>query len=183
MFENNEWGKDGSENWSRRLHWKFFLDKRRCFLRKEFPEYKGIKLFHSQVFELATQAAFIQNVKKSNRTCSISWIYLRLHQKKFSFLTSIFTDSAFLMSSLIRCLHRCWWQIEVGDFVLMIFFDVSDRISILVTIFRCWCPTFMLKDRGCWWREPTSRGCWPNPSPTSQSCRQHISSTHSVTNI
>ena len=35
----------------------------------------------------------------------------------------------------------------------------------------------MLKDRGCWWQNR------PKPSPTSQSCRQHISSPTSVTNI
>ena len=55
--------------------------------------------------------------------------------------------------------------------------DVGDRISILVTSFRCWCPTSMLKDRGCRWQNR------PKLSPTSQSCRQHISSPTSVTNI
>ena len=35
----------------------------------------------------------------------------------------------------------------------------------------------MLRDRGCWWQNR------PKPSPTSQSCRQHISSPTSVTNI
>ena len=34
-----------------------------------------------------------------------------------------------------------WWQ----------FLNVSDRISILVTIFGCWCPTLMVKHWGCWW--------------------------------
>ena len=51
---------------------------------------------------------------------------------------------------------------------------VGDKISILVTSFGCWCPTLMLKDRGCWWQER---------SPTSQDYRQHISSRTSVTNI
>ena len=58
-----------------------------------------------------------------------------------------------------------------------IIFRKSDRILILVTSFGCWCPTSMLKDRGCWWRKR------PKPSPTSQSCHQHISSPTSVTNI
>ena len=60
-----------------------------------------------------------------------------------------------------------WWQ----------FWDVSDRISIFVTSFGCWCPTLMLKDRGCCWQKR------PKPSPTSHNCRQHISSPTSVTNI
>ena len=60
-----------------------------------------------------------------------------------------------------------WWQ----------FLDVSDRISILVTSFGCRWPTLMLKARGCWWQKR------PKPSPTSQSCLQHISSPTSVTNI
>ena len=49
-------------------------------------------------------------------------------------------------------LHRCWWQVDVGDFVLVTILDVSDRISILVTSFGCWCPALMLKDRGCSWQ-------------------------------
>ena len=60
-----------------------------------------------------------------------------------------------------------WWQ----------FLNVSDRISILATIFGCWCPTPMLKDRGCWWQKR------PKPSPAYQKYRQHISSPASVTNI
>ena len=59
-----------------------------------------------------------------------------------------------------------WWWLYVGD-----------GISILVTSSGCWCPTPMLKYRGCWWRKR------PKPSPTFQSCRQHISSPTSVTNI
>ena len=55
--------------------------------------------------------------------------------------------------------------------------DVSDRISILVISFGCWCPTLMLKDRWCRWKQR------PKPSPITQSCRQHISSPTSVTNI
>ena len=54
-----------------------------------------------------------------------------------------------------------WWQ----------FLDVSDRIRILVTIFGCRCPKLMLKDTET------------KPSPTSQSCHQHILSPTSVTNI
>ena len=57
--------------------------------------------------------------------------------------------------------------------------DVSDRIAILVTSFGCW---YILADRNV-----KNRGFWrqkrPKPSPTSQSCRQHISSPTSVTNI
>ena len=51
-----------------------------------------------------------------------------------------------------------WWQL----------LDVSDRISILVTTFGCWCPTLTFEDRGCWWQKR------PKPSPTFQSCRQLI---------
>ena len=65
----------------------------------------------------------------------------------------------------------CWW-LYPGDNL-----DVSDRISILVTSFGYWCPTLMLKDRVCWWQKR------PKPSPTSQSCHQHISSPTSVTKI
>ena len=57
------------------------------------------------------------------------------------------------------------------------FLDVSDRIWILVTIFECWCPTLILKDRECWWQKRSKL------SPTSQSCHSHISSPTSVTNI
>ena len=81
-------------------------------------------------------------------------------------------------------LHRCWWQMDVGDFKLVTIFGcwwqfsgVGDSITILVTSFGCWCPTIMLIDRGCWWQNR------PKPSPTSQSCRQHISSPTSVANI
>ena len=56
------------------------------------------------------------------------------------------------------------------------YIDVGDK-WMLVTIFGCWCPTLTLKDRGCWWWNRLK------PSPTSQSCRQHISSPTSVTNI
>ena len=56
---------------------------------------------------------------------------------------------------------------HVGDIVILItyscwpFKNVADRIKILVTSFRCWCPTLMLWDRGCWWPK------WLQPSPTS----------------
>ena len=60
-----------------------------------------------------------------------------------------------------------WWQ----------FLDDSDRISILVISFGYWCPALMFKDKGCWWQKR------PKPSPTSQSCHQHISSPSSVSNI
>ena len=60
-----------------------------------------------------------------------------------------------------------WWQ----------FLDVSISISILMTSFGCWCRSLTLKDRGCW------RQKRPKPSLTSQSCRKHISSLTSVTNI
>ena len=57
------------------------------------------------------------------------------------------------------------------------FSDVGDRISVLVTCFECWCPTFIWKDSGCWWPK------WPKRSSTSTSCHQHISSPTSITNI
>ena len=47
----------------------------------------------------------------------------------------------------------------------------------MVTSFECWCPTLMLRDRGCWL--PNS----PKPSATSKNCHQHISSPTSITNI
>ena len=58
----------------------------------------------------------------------------------------------------------------VGDIVMLVtyswwqFYNVGDRNKILVTSFGCWCPTLMLRDRGCW-------------------CHQHISSPTSVTDI
>jgi len=61
----------------------------------------------------------------------------------------------------------CWQQ----------FLSIGDRISTVAKSFECWCSTPMLKYRWCWWRK------WPKPSPTSQSCRQHISSPTFVTNI
>ena len=57
------------------------------------------------------------------------------------------------------------------------FQNVGDRIKILVTSYECWCPTLMLRDRGCWWPER------PKLSPTSSNCPQHIFSPTSVTNI
>ena len=60
-----------------------------------------------------------------------------------------------------------WWQ----------FFDISDRISILMTIFGSCCSTIILKDRRCWWQKRSI------PSPTSQSCHKHMTSPTSVTNI
>ena len=48
--------------------------------------------------------------------------------------------------------------------------DVSDRISILVTSFGCWRLMMLVIKMA-------------KPSPKSQSCRQHISSPTSVTNI
>ena len=52
-----------------------------------------------------------------------------------------------------------WWQ----------FLNVSDGISILVTSFGYWFPTLKFKNGGYWWQKRQK------PSPTSQSCRQHIS--------
>ena len=78
---------------------------------------------------------------------------------------------------------KTYGYIDVGDKWMLVtlwwwqFSGVGDRISILVTSFGCWCPTLMLKDRGCWWHNQ------PKPLPTSQSCRQHISSPTSVANI
>ena len=48
--------------------------------------------------------------------------------------------------------------IDVGDKWMLVtlscwqFFDVSDRFSILVTSFGCWCPVLMLKDRESSWK-------------------------------
>ena len=61
------------------------------------------------------------------------------------------------------------FQADIGDWYWW--------ILILVTSFESWCPTIMLKDKGCWWRKRSK------PSPTSQKCLQHISSPTSVTNI
>ena len=61
----------------------------------------------------------------------------------------------------------CLWQ----------FLGVGDRILILMTSFECCCPTLRLKDRVCWWLKRSK------PLPTSQSCRQHISSPTSVPSI
>ena len=82
-------------------------------------------------------------------------------------------------------LNALGWEgyIDVGDKWMLVtlswwqFLDVGDRVSILVTSFGCWCPALMMKDRGCWWQKR------PKQSPTSKSCRQHISSPTSVTNI
>ena len=66
----------------------------------------------------------------------------------------------------------CWW----------LYF--GDNFRMFVTEFRywwhlfgCWCPTLMLKYRGCWLQNR------PKPSATSQSCRLHISFPTSVANI
>ena len=61
--------------------------------------------------------------------------------------------SFFLIVPVIDRPHRCYWQVDVGDFILVTFLDVSDKISKLVTSFGCWCSTSTLKDRGCWWEK------------------------------
>ena len=53
----------------------------------------------------------------------------------------------------------------------------GDNFRVLVTSFGFSYPTLILKNRECWWRER------PKLSPTSHSCRQHISSSTVVTNI
>ena len=56
---------------------------------------------------------------------------------------------------------------HVGDIVMLVtyswwqFKNVGDRFKILVTSFRCWCPTLMLRNRGWWWPKR------PKPSLTS----------------
>ena len=49
---------------------------------------------------------------------------------------------------------RCWWQVDVDDFMLVTIFgcwlqnfDIGHLFR--VTSFRCWFRTLMLKDRGC----------------------------------
>ena len=60
----------------------------------------------------------------------------------------------------------------------MLVTDVGDKTCwTILPAFGWWCPTLILKDRGCWWQKR------PKPSPTSQSCNQHISSPTSVTNV
>jgi len=63
---------------------------------------------------------------------------------------------------------------------LLVKIDVSDNWILMVLHwwqFSLYGRTLMLRDPGFWWRKR------PKPSPTSQSCRQHISSPTSVTNI
>ena len=61
--------------------------------------------------------------------------------------------------NIMAFMTQSWWR----------FLGIGDWISMLVTSFECWCPTLMLKDKGCWWRKRHK------PSPISQSCRQHPS--------
>jgi len=66
---------------------------------------------------------------------------------------------------------------KIGSGLFEVF--INDRLSLYgyATFFGCWCPTLMLEDRGCWRRKRLK------PSPTSQSCHQHILSPTSVINI
>ena len=57
-------------------------------------------------------------------------------------------------ATLMLVTSGCWW------------FYVSDNFSVLV-------PDAYAKSKGCWQR-------WTKPSPTSQSCRQQISSRTSI---
>ena len=69
-------------------------------------------------------------------------------------------------------LHRCWRQVDAVEFML-------------VTFFWCWWQNFVNGDI-FGMLEPDAnvrRRKRRKPSPTSQSCRQHISSPSSVTNI
>jgi len=75
-----------------------------------------------------------------------------------------------------------WWQVKVGHFVLLIIsqccwpnFDIDDFFLMLVPDDNV--KTDIIIDTGCWWRKRIK------PSPTSQNCRQHISSQTTVTNI
>ena len=78
-------------------------------------------------------------------------------------------------------LQSCWLHRDVGDLQLVTswywWLTVDDSFRMLATELRSWYPTFMLRDRGCWWPK------WPKPSPTSKNCHQHILSPTSVTNI
>ena len=77
----------------------------------------------------------------------------------------------FKVQSHFIWLQSCWW-LTVGDN-----FRMLARIKILVTSLGCWCPTLVLRYRGCWWPKRLK------PSPTSENCHQHISSPTSVTSI
>ena len=60
----------------------------------------------------------------------------------------------------------CQWQ----------FLSIGISINLLVTSFVWWRPRLRWKDRGCWW------GKRPKLSPTSQNCRQQLT-THFVSII
>ena len=74
-------------------------------------------------------------------------------------------------------LDRCWFQLDVGDFMLVTIFWCCWRNFDPMKFFGCWFPTLMFKDGGCWWQKR------PKRPPTSKNCPKHISSPKSVTNI
>ena len=58
-------------------------------------------------------------------------------------------------------LQSCWWHCDVGDLEFKTILECWRQNKDLVTSCECWCPTLVLRDRGCWWPK------WPKPSPTS----------------
>ena len=131
---------------------------------------------------------------KSPDVCSIYWTSLRSLVFGFSYIKQRFhlrwlnikESRFFCLDNLLSqpskmklvqtvTVSRKNGYIDVGDKSMLVtlswwqFLNVSDRISILVTIFGNWCPTLLLKNRGCWWQKRSK------PSPTSQSCHQHTS--------
>ena len=46
---------------------------------------------------------------------------------------------------------------DVDDFMLVTIFGVLWQNFYIGDVFECWCPTLMLKYRGCWWRHSQNR--------------------------
>ena len=94
----------------------------------------------------------------------LQWCFVAGSNCNQFYLNSSVLSVKAILYSLYRIYYRCWWQVVNDNWMLVTLcwwhlLDVSDR------------------ERGCWWRK------WPKPSPTSQSCRQHISSPTLATNI
>ena len=108
---------------------------------------------------------FVTNISKSFDICRIRY--------------SLCTNIPHLIPNITLAndfLKACAYIAVHGEWMLVTLCWRQFLVAVLVTSFGCWCPTLMLKYRGCWWRKQKQ-------SSTSQSCRQHISSPTSVTNI
>jgi len=73
----------------------------------------------------------------------LAWL-VNLSKLKWTSCYSRYSQKRFEGVNGLYRLHRCYWQVDVGDFIL-------------VTSFGCWGRTLLLNDRRCWWQKRPNR--------------------------